>query len=274
MKSFANKEDLFNHLRQNKELLLMEKQAQIKHADACSFVVEEDICGHPVVKSDDNDDDEKPKGLKIKVVINTTNLMDSHDDVHMVGLWNKTLKEQKLLYLLKEHKMAFDSIITDKVKASAEMLPWKSVGEKYQGETQALIFDAELDEERNPYMVEQYRKGYVKNHSVGMRYVKLLLAMDSTNPADKEEKKNWDKYIDQVANKDRAQQKGYFFPVLEAKLIEGSAVPLGSNSATPTLTVEEMEPGKSTPTIEPVEPTQKSKVDWNVIANHFKNKKF
>ena len=56
--------------------------------------------------------------LKMELVINTTNVMDSHSDVHMKGIWNKSIKEQKGLMLLQEHKMSFSNIITDNVPTS------------------------------------------------------------------------------------------------------------------------------------------------------------
>ena len=89
-----------------------------------------------------------------------------------------------------------------------------------------------------------------------MRYVKYDLAMNSDNPADKEEKKTWDKYINSVANKETAFEQGYFWAVTEAKVIEGSAVPMGSNFATPTISVGKEPEIESTLTIEPLENTQ------------------
>ena len=61
--------------------------------------------------------------------------------------------------------------------------------------------------------------------------------MNSDSKYDKEEKANWDKYIDQVVNRKDAEAQGYFWAVTEAKVIEGSAVPLGSNYATPVISI-------------------------------------
>ena len=98
-------------------------------------------------------------------------------------------------------------------------------------------------------MFEQYAKGYVKEHSVGMRYVNLEMAVNSEEKYYAEEKAIWDKYISEVANKEEAEQRGYFWAVTEAKIVEGSAVVKGSNYATPTISVKEN-------TIEPTEVTQ------------------
>ncbi len=51
----------------------------------------------------------------------------------------------------------------------------------------------------------------------------------------KEEFAIWNKYFDQIVNKQDLEDSGYFWAVKEAKVIEGSAVPIGSNIVTPTL---------------------------------------
>ena len=110
---------------------------------------------------------------------------------------------------------------------------WKDLGYNADGTTEALIFDSTVKASRNAYMFDQYKNGYVDNHSVGMQYVKLELAV---NDEDYEKEKNFfDKYIDEVTNKEDAINQGYFWVVTEAKVIEGSAVPMGSNPITPTL---------------------------------------
>jgi len=106
-------------------------------------------------------------------------------------------------------------------------------------------------------MFDQYAKGFVKNHSVGMRYVKLDLALNSDSKFDQEEKEVWDKHIDSVVNKQDAEDQGYFWAVSEAKIIEGSAVPVGSNQITPVLNIEGKGAGQTTPNNEPPKGTQK-----------------
>ena len=237
-KEFESKELLFDYIRENKKLLILEKKAITKHADlVSSFIFSESKEDVALEKAVIDSEVVNLDSMTASVVINTTNIMDSHSDVHIPGIWNKSLKEQKILYLLKEHKMEFESIISDQVKAIAKTISWKELGYDLAGNTQALIFNAKVLKARNEYMFNQYAKGYVKNHSVGMRYVQLDLAMNSSAPSDKEEKKIWDKYINQIVNKEVAEEKGYFWAVTEAKIVEGSAVPLGSNYATPTLSI-------------------------------------
>lgn len=232
LSKFKTKNELFAFLKENKDALIAEKKFDLKRADAIQAVM-------PTIHTSATKAAAVSDKLQVKVVINTTNLLDSHDDVHIDGLWNKSLKEQKLLYLLQEHKMEFDHIITDKVTASIVVMKWRDMGYNMDGQTEALVFDAIIDKKRNPFMFEQYKNGYVLNHSVGMRYVKLFLAIDDKRAEYAAEKEAWDKYYPVVANKETVDERGYFWAVTEAKLVEGSAVPMGSNFVTPTLEITE-----------------------------------
>ena len=137
--------------------------------------------------------------------------------------------------------MQFDKIISDEVKFSVEKMTWKDLGFDYEGETEVLMMESKVHKEDNPYMFERYIKGKVKNHSSGLRYVNIGLAVNSDEEWAKEEKAIWDKYIDQIVNKDEVEEAGYFWAVFEQKIIENSAVPKGSNPATPTISVESAE---------------------------------
>jgi hypothetical protein len=226
---FAEKKELFDFLVENKSTLIAQKCHEIKRADS--------IFHHVTTNTTSKEHASNASALQIKAVINTTNLMDSHSDVHIPNIWKKSLRENKTFYFLQEHKMDFKDIISDTAKATAETMKWKSLGFNFTGDTQALIFDAELQKDRNPFMFGQYSKGYVKNHSVGMRYVKLFLAVNDDEF--KEEFTVWNQYVNEIANKKDAEDQGFFWAVTEAKIIEGSAVPIGSNRATPTLEVGE-----------------------------------
>lgn len=253
-KEFANKEEYQKYIAENNDELLSVKKMETKHAD-CVISYSSFDRVEEVEKSEEQTESNK---ITVKVVINTTNLYDSHGDVHIDGLWKKSLQEKRKIYLLQEHKAAFDSVISRNVKAYTEQKTFKELGYKFNSSTQALIFDAEIKREDNPYMFEQYRKGYVDNHSVGMRYVTLFTCINSEEKWAEEYKKNWDKYIQYVANPEEIQW-GVFYAVTEAKLIEGSAVLFGSNYATPTIEVQESkskEPEKSTRTEQKNEPIQ------------------
>lgn len=236
---FETKAELADWLIENKSALIAAKKAEVKRADAISVY-------SPLV--DEKGETTKAEALpgdvgkiKVRSIINTTNLMDSHYDVHIPGLWKKSLQETKDHYLIREHEFEFKNILSDEVKAFTKTMTWKELGLDLPGTTQALVFDSvitrsELHKDVQ-FMFDRYKSGKVKNHSVGMRYVKIDMAINDDRY--EKEKQFWDKYIEQVANREKAEEKGYFWVVTEAKIVEGSAVIRGSNWATPTQSVEE-----------------------------------
>jgi hypothetical protein len=233
---FQNNEDLFDFLQKNKSALIAEKCHRVKEADAVEV---SGVSGSAIKAAAPRPG--STDTIQVKAIINTTKIMDSHGDVHIDGLWTKSLKENKMIYLLQEHVMSYKNIISDEVKATAETMSWKELGINYKGETQALVFDATVKREDNEYMFGKYANGKVKNHSVGMRYVKMALAINSDDDKYATEKAVWDKYAPEIVNIKDAEAQGYFWAVTEAKVVEGSAVPIGSNRATPTYSVESKE---------------------------------
>lgn len=230
---------LFDYLIKNEGLIFNEKKSQVKKADAAygipMFINEK---GELLTKAEVQETQIDPTKLRVVVVINTTNWFDSHDDVHIPGLWKKSLSDNKKtgFLLLKSHMRDFEFIITDGCQGEARPMQWKEVGVNLPGNTEALVFTGIVDQGRNEYMFGQYQKGYVKKHSVGMRYVKMVTCInDEDYPVQKE---NWDKYFPMVANADDADANGYFWAILEAQIIEGSAVVFASNCVTPTLETE------------------------------------
>jgi hypothetical protein len=263
-----SKEELFAFIVKNESRIIADKTATMKYADAFHFGC------FPITTDGQVEKANKPvkediTELRVKVIVNTTNVMDTHDDVHIPGLWKKSLKENKDIFFDQEHKHTFDSTIADyeDLKVYTENFTWKELGQKWEGETEALVFEATITEDRNPFMFKQYKSGRVRNHSVGMRYVKMATCInDKSFP---QQYANWNKYISEVANADQVKEQGYFFAQLESKAIEGSAVKQGSNWVTPTLDNNmKSEPEQSTP--EPPQGTHKLTSDEIIkIINNF-----
>lgn len=253
--SFSDKAKMVDWLIENKSALTAQKKSELKKADAVGYSAPFINDSGETVKSEA---DISPDATKIRVrsIINTTKLFDSHGDVHIDQLWNKSLKESKDNYLVNQHNFSFEGIITDNVKAFTKQMMWKELGFDFEGGTQALVFDSVIDKADSPDMFDRYKRGKVKQHSVGMRYVSLKLAVNDDRY--EEEKAIWDKYAPQIANLDQAEQAGYFWAVLEAKVIEGSAVVRGSNFVTPTESVTETkdESGAANSDNEPAAATQ------------------
>jgi DNA-directed RNA polymerase subunit RPC12/RpoP len=185
----------------------------------------------------------------------------------MPGIWAKSLKENKMLMHMQEHQMAFAAVISDgaDLKAYTKNFSWSELGYDFQGMTEALVFESKIRKDRNPFMFDQYQKGFVRNHSVGMQYVKLTLCINDEECG--AEYEAWQKYYPEVANKENADEKGYFWAVKEAKVVEGSSVVRGSNWATPTISISEgkNQPDTSTGKKEPETSTLKKNLNKSVL---------
>lgn len=255
---FTDKSKLIDYMVSNKSKLIAQKKSVKKEADAITFASDLLIDRDEVVKADASNPGipADAKQIKVRSIINTTKLFDSHGDVHLDQLWNKSLKEGTFS-LVQEHQFNFKGTISDNVKAFVKQMTWHELGVNFEGKTQALVFDSIIDKEENEFMFEKYRTGKVKNHSVGMQYVKIDLAVND----DRYEKEfaTWEKYFDEIANKDDALAAGYFWAVSEAKIIEGSAVKRGSNWVTPTQSIQQTKGADGSHSkIEPVKSTLKA----------------
>lgn len=242
--TFQTQKELFDFLVSNKETLITAKKAAIKHADG---IMSLPVCNMIDITNKAEGESTDPNILHVKAVINTTNILDSHGDVHWQGLWNKSLQEtkQRILFL-QEHDLSFKSILAKgaDLNVYVKTMTWKEMGYDVEGTTEALIFDATIKRNKTPEMFDRYKDKEVDNHSVGMRYVKVLLAINNKDYGNEHDV--WEKHIDKVINRAAAEAKGYMWIVKEAIPVEGSAVPLGSNFVTPTLSVSKSEPDTST----------------------------
>ena len=234
-------EELFKFLKTNKEDIVYAKKTAIKYADSFGGSAVHLKSITPSLNKSASEED--TLSIKRRLIINTTNVVDSHKDVHVDGIWNKSLKENKNIKFLQEHQMSFKSIIADKedLSVGVNKVSWKSLGFDLEGKTEALTFDATIKQSRNSQMFKEYKDGNIDQHSVGMHYVSMKLAINSEEEDYAEEKAVWDKYYEIIANKAELEKSPYFWAITEAKVIEGSAVVLGSNGFTPTQEVKEIE---------------------------------
>ncbi len=266
-KEFTTKKELFAFLVENKAQLMAQKKAVFKMVD-CAVTVA------PVIVHDKNlgankdavgdiVDPINAEQIKVVCIINTTNFLDSHMDVHIPGIWNKSIQNNKMIMHLQEHSMEFESIIADgkDLKAYTKFFKWSELGYDYEGETEALVFESVIRRKRNEFMMNQYANGWVKSHSVGMYYVKMGFALNDEEYPN--EYDAWKKYYPEIVNPEMADERGYFWYVLEAKCVEGSAVPIGSNTATPTLSISD----KGTPS---KDTSDKNEPDNSTQSNVYK----
>jgi hypothetical protein len=173
--------------------------------------------------------------IEVKAVINTTNVIDSHLDLHMPKIWNKTVEDNPYSYHLKQHEGVFESVLSNKAKSYNEEMNFMELGLGINFPTTANINQFTLKRSDNPLMFNKYAEGSVLQHSVGMFYVNIELAM-----YDEDSEKNmafFEMAKSNAINPEVADENGYVWVVTEAKKREGSAVVFGSNSITPTLHV-------------------------------------
>jgi hypothetical protein len=237
-KSFETKEDMYSALKSAKAEIVALKKSAIKFSDAVDFFIKSVLEDTGVAKSTEGAV-KLAYGDFIYPVINTTNYLDSHGDVHIPGIWDKSVGvQQGKTYLIINHDLSLGNVIgyPKDVELMLKTLPWSQLGQGYEGETQALIFKTKVTEKSNQAAFMAYRDGEDIQHSIRMQYVKIELAINDSGERYTEEKAVWDKYISQIANKGVAIEQGFFWAVTEAKIYkEGSAVLFGSNDATPTL---------------------------------------
>ena len=227
-------------VKQKEELISIKKGATKYTKGVPTKVINCDTLKNKSVLNKDNE-----SSIERTVIGNTYLWMDSHGDVHSKGCFAKTIKERsESVFHLHDHEFKITSKVGNPIKIYEESIKWKDLGVNKSGDTEALFMDTEIIKSYNSQIFEEYKTGKINQHSVGMQYVKIDLAVNDEEYED--EYKVWKDNIDNIGNKDYAEEKGYFWLVREAKLIEISAVLLGSNELTPTLQAD----NKSLETIE------------------------
>lgn len=254
-KVFKDVNELHKALKSNKEHLINLKKT-VKRSKALNFIDASKLVGST------NKDIDLEEGF-IYPVINTTNYLDSHGDVHIKGIWNKSAREQQnKIYYIINHKLEIGNVISypKDVEIMLVDTTFENLGKDVEGETQALVFKTKLQDYSNAEAKHIIENRLPAENSVSMIYVKIDLAINNTEKGFESEKAIFDKYIDTIANKEKAIEETYFWAVTEAKIHkEGSMVLQGSNDATPILYPEINEPSNDTqeePKSEPSDDTQ------------------
>lgn len=240
-KSFTDKMDMVKFMQKNRDELFAVKKAEYKTKSEAilkgSLFVKE---FEPIIEDITGD------FIEVKTIINTTNVIDSHMDLHLQNMWNKTVKDNPFSHHLKSHKADFEFVISDKARSYNEKMNFKDLGLGVDMEMDANINEFIMERKKLPLMFDAYKNGEVKQHSVGMMYVNYDLAF-----YDEDSQKEMDFFNEMKSksiNPEVADEYGYLWIVYEGKKREGSAVVFGSNSITPTLSVKNYEPViKTTP---------------------------
>lgn len=233
-REFSSKEEMFLALKENKTRIIGLKKAAIKESDPIGFEIK-------ITKADGEaektDNPEIKDGDTIYPIINTTNILDSHGDVHLDGIWNNSVKDQqgKIHYAV-NHELKIGTIVSfpDEVTMSVQTMSWADLKQPFLGNTQALVFAAKVTDASNKDAKKMIKARKPVQNSVRMQYVDMELCMDSNSKGMEQERLNFYTHLPKIANKDQALSEGYFWAIKEAKIVkEGSMVLAGSNPATP-----------------------------------------
>ncbi len=263
---FANKKDLIAHIVANKSDLIAFKKSATKHTDASlSISITEKVDANKIITNFSGDD--LANGIiKRTVVGNTYGWMDSHDDVHIPGIFSKSISENKgLIFHLHDHLYQVAAKVGTPKNIYEQSVSLTDLGLNKIGQTVCLLMDSEIKKSYNEMIYEEYLTKQINQHSVGMIYVKLFLCVN--DPDYKEEFSNYNAYKGYVLNLDKVEENGYFWAVTEAKLREISCVLQGSNELTPTFNGK-TEPVKTTQEHnEPPKGTQKT-IDYKFLLKN------
>lgn len=233
-RDFESKAEMFEALRANKdEIISLKKKMIYKSYEKGISVVAKVL--------DISKLSEQVKAIKFDdrhyyIAVNSTRILDHHDDLHLDPIWNVTIKAQQgKNYLVDTHILSIGTTIARKehIEMLVAKVPFSMIGKPYKGNTVILIYKIPKDKIIHEKAKEWLDSGDDIEASVRMQYVTIDFAMDSNEKGDETWKRNFDKYHKMIANKEEFEEILFFWVISEAKNInESSLVLFGSNSST------------------------------------------
>jgi hypothetical protein len=252
---------LFEYLIENKKDLIAQKKSMPITTDI--FSCKSIYTGHKGTSSIKNEGEGMNAGItKVSFVGNMSMFADSYLDVLGDNSFAKTIREngpqgKKMIRHLKNHQYDTDGVVGTPTSIYSKSLNLKDLGVDSHIENGiGLIMDSDVKRKYDRKTFEMYTDEDINQHSIGLQYGKIALAInDEEYP---EEKKIYDTYLDKVINREVVQKSGYFWYVSEYKLFEISAVLMGANELTPTLsTIKSIDQPPNSTDTEPVSSTPK-----------------
>ena len=238
--------ELLTYLKTNKSELIEAKKAAIKIADS----VVANVTIHPIKPKEtstkaEDEESEAPSDkntLEVTVVCNTANICDSHLDVLTDDAYTESINLRGIgIPHIADHMHSSTAHVGDVTKVYTKKCKLKDLGLDMEGETTALLMDTTIRKDYNEDVFKFYANGKINQHSIGLRYEEIQLALNSSVEDDKEEKAIWDKYYPSIINKEVVDKRGYFWAVPKVDVRENSCVLFGSNPLTPTLSVKSIQ---------------------------------
>lgn len=237
-------EELFTYLRTNKKSLLQVKKEGLKFTDSLATTVvvrPRETKTEPTTKDDSGDSPSPTETdtLDVTIVCNTAWVCDSQMDVITDKAYTESINTRgTTIPHIADHKQSSTSHVGDVTKVYTKVLALKDLGLDQAGTTTALLMDSTVRKDYNEDVFKFYANGKINQHSIGMSYSELKLAINSAHESDKVEKAIWDANYPKVINKDVVDKRGYFYLIAKVDVRENSCVLFGSNPLTPTLSVK------------------------------------
>lgn len=232
---FDTQKELFDYLRANKKRLIAEKCFN-KKKFTCKQLPDQVLISKTNINKAPIEVIEVESGVLKKTIIgNTFYWCDSQMDVLLPSCAKKTISElgpkgKDLIYHLKNHEDETGARIGYLTDIYEQEFALSDLGLNMVGNTICLMFDSDVKQSLCSNSYQQYLDGKVKQHSIGLQYMKIMLCVN--DPNDGEHFANWNKYYQFVINKPTVDATGYFWVVPEIKLYEVSFVLWGANELT------------------------------------------
>ena len=233
-KTFATRKELIQFLVANKSFEISRRKSAVKFSDPITNLLNKGVkmgkANKGVLYSNDED-----KGiLQRTLIVNTYLWKDSYYDVHLPGTFTRSIAAKGVeIPPINQHKFDLDNILGKTLSISENSMPWKSLGIDKAGDTIGVVTETEIKRDKNPARYDDYLNETIKQHSVGMIYLQCAFACDDEDyPLEYELYSEW---IDKLGNQADVEEDGFFFAVMEAKLLEYSCVIAGANELTPVL---------------------------------------
>lgn len=261
--------ELFDYLVNNKSQIIKTKCSEpIKSAPLMVDSSLEFFKKNPtVIKAEGEEAEELDSdSLFARVVANATMFCDHDMDVLIPGCYDETIKNDKqFMVQIHDHLHSVVAKVAKVLDVKAEQVSLQDLGIKNMtGSTQVLVFENRVLKKLNETVFYLYKYDEANQHSIGLRYIKIELAIDDEDY--KQEYSVWQKYSGGVINQQKIQQRGYFWAVEEIKVLENSVVLFGSNELTPTLEVSDEDKSKEVEVDEKTEDLQnQTKSNWELL---------
>jgi len=249
--SHLSKEEAARYLKSNKSTLIAAKKADIKYTSSIinkphviakreTREVKEESTKSAIIPTDPLPVDSSTT-LDVKVVCNAAWFCDLHMDVITDTAYDSSVAANKTnltIPHIADHKQTSTSHVGDVTAFYTEVMSLKELGLDQAGDTTALIMETTIRQDYNADVFKFYQNGKIDQHSIGLRYNGLDIAINNNTEDYAEEKALWDQYYPNVINKDLVDARGYFYVISDMTVMENSCVLFGANSLTPTLSIK------------------------------------